>query len=400
MNLAFVGCGNVATQYVRTLSNYPALRLVGVWDWNEDHLERFLRYFPCRRYASLEDLLADDSVELVVNLTNPRSHYSITRACLEAGKHVYSEKPLALDSDAAFELVALAERKGLLLSAAPCSVLGETAQSLLHYIRSGVIGRPRLVYANFDDGMIAPHQAPWNWRNECGTPWPAKDEFETGCTFEHAGYALTWLAAFFGPVRRVTAFASVLLPDKGIPVDSMAPDFTVACLEYDDTIVARLTCGVVAPRDKSMMIIGDDGVLFVGNIRHDAAPIYLRPHKLSGWRDRVDRRLRWLHRRLELRFPWPGGLGLFQQRLPLVRRPSSSVVSTHKPVDFLRGIADMEEALRLGRPHRLSAPFAAHVVEIVETIQYPERFNHRRTLRSSFPPIGTASAGAWFPSRS
>src|SRR5207247_8336645 len=168
----------------------------------------------------------------------------------EATKHVYSEKLLAMGFDDARTLVGVAESKKVFLGTAPCSVLGETAQTMWKALREGKIGRVRLVYANFDDGMIAPKLSPWMWRNESGVLWPAKDEFEVGCTFEHAGYVLSWLAAFFGPALSVTSFASIQIPDKGIPVDSMAPDFMVGCIEYADGVVARVTCGLVAPRDK------------------------------------------------------------------------------------------------------------------------------------------------------
>ena len=111
-----------------------------------------------------------------------------------------------------------------------------------------------LVYANFDDGMIAPKLAPWTWVNDCGVPWPAKDEFEVGCTFIHAGYVLTWLAAFFGPAKAVSAFSSCQIADKGIAVDGMAPDFSVGCLEFENGLVARVTCGLVAPRDNRLRL--------------------------------------------------------------------------------------------------------------------------------------------------
>ena len=264
MNLAFIGCGYVAEFYGKTLGNYPSLKLVGACDRNAQNLDAFLCLWPARKYASLEELLADSSVELVLNLTNPRSHFEVTRSCLEADKHVYSEKPLAMDAEQAAELVALARRKDLYLASAPCSVLSETAQTVWKALRDGVIGKVRLVYANFDDGMIAPKLSPWTWRNDSGVLWPAKDEFEVGCTYEHAGYVLTWLAAFFGPALRTTSFASCQLPDKGIPVGSMAPDFTVGCIEYGDDVVARVTCSLVAPKDKSLTIIGDDGILDCG----------------------------------------------------------------------------------------------------------------------------------------
>jgi predicted dehydrogenase len=144
----------------------------------------------------------------------------------------------------------------------------------------------RLVFGNFDDGMIAPALSPWNWRNASGIPWPAKDEFEVGCTYEHAGYLLTWLAAFFGPALAVTSFASCQIPDKGIQVDCMAPDFTVGCIEYSEGVVARITCSLVAPKDRSLTIIGDQGILSVADVRDDLCPVYLQRTPPRGRRRR------------------------------------------------------------------------------------------------------------------
>ena len=247
MNFAIVGTGYVADQYLSTLALHPALRFIGAWDLNTDNLEGFLRRWPGRRYSDLDEMLSDASVDLVLNLTNPRSHVEVTKRSLESGKHVYSEKPLAMTLDESRELACVAAQRGRLLASAPCSLLSQTAQSLWKAVREQVVGRVRLVYANFDDGMIAPNQQPWLWRNPCGVPWPAKDEFEVGCTFEHAGYVLTWLAAMFGPAVHVTAFASCLIPDKGIPVSTVSPDFSVGCIEYANGVVARVTCGLVAP---------------------------------------------------------------------------------------------------------------------------------------------------------
>ena len=89
-----------------------------------------------------------------MNLTNPASHFEVSRACLEAGKHVYSEKPLATNMDDARALCALAESKGLMLASAPCSVLGEAAQTLWLALRRNEIGKVRLVYAELDDDFV------------------------------------------------------------------------------------------------------------------------------------------------------------------------------------------------------------------------------------------------------
>jgi len=385
VKFAIVGCGYVADFYGATLSNYPELTLAGAFDTNAENLAGFSRRWSARKYQGLEQILDDSSIEMVLNLTNPRSHYEVTRLSMEASKHVYSEKPLAMDTASATLLVELAKQNSVYLGTAPCSVLGETAQTLWKALRDGLAGQIRLIYANFDDGMIAPRMSPWQWRNSFGAPWPAKDEFEVGCTFEHAGYILTWLAAFFGPAKSVTSFASCQIPDKGIAVDDMAPDFTVGCIEYPGNVVARVTCGLVAPKDKSLTIIGDDGVLSVPDLRNDAGPVYFQPVPLGGRMAGIERRFNgWTK---SVRTALGVGQWLYRKRLPLVGSANRKLVSDTKPVDFCRGPAELAAAAREKRTCRLSAELGIHIVELVEALQYPERFGGRRQINSSFAPI-------------
>lgn len=386
LSFAIIGTGYVADMYPVTLSNHPELKFIGAWDSSAPNLDAFLKRWPVKKYASLDDLLADESVELVLNLTNPRSHFEITKLCLEAGKHVYSEKPMGMTVTEARVLADLAAARNLLLASAPCSVLSSTAQTLWKALREKVIGKVRLVYANFDDGMIAPREQPWNWKSASGVAWPAKDEFEIGCTYEHAGYVLTWLVAMFGPAKRVTSFASCQIPDKGIPVERMAPDFTVGCIEFANNVVARVTCGLVAPLDKSLTVIGDEGELFVGNVRNDIGPVFHRRAHLTRLQSALTRRVPWLLRWLESRFSISAA-ALFQRRLPPVGKVSEALVGPGKPVDFLRGPAEMAAALREKRACRLSADFGVHIVELVEALQHPERFGGSKNMTSVFVPI-------------
>jgi predicted dehydrogenase len=390
IQVAVVGCGFVAENYGVTLRHHPGLALAGAFDRDEKNLKIFCERWATQPYASLEAVLKDSSVELVLNLTNPRSHYEVTRQCLEAGKHVYSEKPLAMDARTAKELVNLAKKQSLYLSSAPCSMLSETAQTIWKAIKDGAIGKVRLVYANFDDGLIAPKLSPWNWLNGAGVPWPARDEFEVGCTYEHAGYMLTWLAAFFGPAKAVTSFSSCQIPDKGIPVDKMAPDFTVGCIEYADNVVARVTCGLVATRDKSLSIFGDDGVISTNNVRSDASPVYVRAIPSAGITAGLERRInpfrKWLESILPA-IPWSGNDWLFKRKYPFVRKSSGIFVDQNHRVDFCRGPAEMAEAIRQKRPCRLSAELALHITEMIEALQYPERFDGKRVIESTFEPI-------------
>lgn len=390
MNLAVIGCGYVADFYMGSLKHHQELRLIGAFDINGARLGKFCEYYRVRSYRSIQELLHDSSVDAVLNLTNPRSHYTVTRACLEAGKHVYSEKPLAMDYEGAKELVHLAKSKGVYLSAAPCSVLGETAQTIWKSLRDGAIGPVRLVYANFDAGMTSRLRFS-SWISESGAPWPARDEFEVGCTYQHAGYLLVWLAAFFGPAKRVTAFASRQIPEKGVPLEIATPDFSVGLIEYEGGVAARVTNSIVAPTDRSMTLVGDQGSLYTMDVRDDASPVYIRrtppgrvegalEYRLNYWRNKVERTFNWL--------PWSwGNTWRLNRRYPFARKPMARSSGYYKPVDFCRGPAEMAAAIREGRPCRLSAELAAHITELIEVLQYPERFGGRKEIRSTFGPL-------------
>ena len=385
MRFGILGCGYVSDSYLLTLQNHPSISLVGCYDLNPIRSEKFACFAGIRNFRSLSEMLEESSLEAVINLTNPRSHFETTQACLEAGKHVYSEKPLGMTLAEAQDLAAMANRKGVLLATAPCSALSPSAQTLGHAIKEGVIGKVRLVYANFDDGMIAPYMEPWRWTNSLGVPWPAKDEFEVGCTFEHAGYFLSWLCLLFGSARKVTSFAGSLIPEKGIPVEGMAPDFTSGVIEYESGVTARVTCGLVAPLDKSMTVVGDEGILFVRNLRDDLGEVWHIPRDLRGNSARIRNMLEKIRATLGVVLPkemleWLNYDG--RRRMPLIEKGSPVPGNPeHKRADFLRGPAELAAAVAEKRSCRLSAELGIHMVEIINALQYPASSGQLITTR-------------------
>src|SRR3954462_15658818 len=96
MDLAIVGCGFVADMYLKTLKLHPELKLAGVYDRDPERANRFARFYGTRAYSTFDEFLNDKNVTIVANLTNPRSHFEVSKRALESGKHVYSEKPLAM----------------------------------------------------------------------------------------------------------------------------------------------------------------------------------------------------------------------------------------------------------------------------------------------------------------
>ena len=225
----------------------------------------------------MEAMLSDgvDKPEIILNLTNPASHFQVSRSCLEAGKHVYSEKPLATAIEEARTLCELAESKGLMLASAPCSVLGQAAQTLWLAVRENMIGKVRLVYAELDDDFmtLAPYR---RWQSISGAQWPYRDEFRVGCTLEHAGYYLTWLLAMFGTVERVIAGSANVAVENIDGQWPAAPDFSCAALFFKSGVVVRLTCSIVAPHNHEIRIIGDDGILELDESWNNDAAVRVR----------------------------------------------------------------------------------------------------------------------------
>lgn len=374
--LAIVGCGFVADFYVRTLANYPHLELMGVTDREPARADRLAKHYGLRVYRSLDEALDDARVDIVLNLTNPRSHFSVSQACVAAGKHVYSEKPLATDFSDAMHLVELATARGVRLASAPCGVLGEAAQTAWRSLRRNEIGPVRLVYAELDDGLI--HRMNYRtWHSDSGSPWPWQDEFEVGCTLEHAGYYVTWLVAFFGPAVSVTSFASCQVTDKqtDVPLPNMAADFSSACIQFRSGVVARLTCSILAPHDHRLRIFGDDGILTVDECWHyESAVTIKRRTRLALWAEKYA---------LLSMLP-----GLAARRQPLARGAPwpHRYAGTHH-MDFARGVAELADAIHEQRPCRLAMDFSLHVNEIVLAVQYPDRMGSPRQLLTQCAPM-------------
>ena len=121
--VAIVGCGFVADYYLATLRQHPALKVIGIHDRQAERANALSRAYGVPVIESLQAVLGHVGVGLLLNLTNPREHHAISKAALLAGKHVYSEKPLAMEMTQARELVELAAARGLHIASAPCTVL-------------------------------------------------------------------------------------------------------------------------------------------------------------------------------------------------------------------------------------------------------------------------------------
>jgi predicted dehydrogenase len=391
MGTVVVGCGNVASFYCGAMSKHPILKFLGVMDSQDARASAYSAYYSVPKFKSLEAVLDDPRVELVLNLTNPASHYQVSRACLEAGKHVYSEKPLAMEMAQAKELVDLAQRKGLYLASAPSRVLAETGQTMWKALRENVIGNVYAVYAEMD-GTLIHREAYKEWVNEVGMHWPYWDELEVGCTIEHAGYPVSWLTAYFGPVETITTFATCQVTDIGIDLkrETIPPDLTVACLKFKSGLVARLTSSWIAPHDHSIRIFGDTGVLTTDDIWAAGSRVYITRNRAIRIGSKSIRMPR--NETYPMASPPKGRSGTSTSRgIPspraIVRGIRARFLHLRKRPDFCLGPAELASAFREQRACRLSPEYCLHNTEVVLAIHNALTDGPQYTMTTAFPPM-------------
>lgn len=326
LGIGIVGTGNIAGGYARDALTHPEIRLVAATDLDPVRATAFAKEHACRAHASLDDLLVDDSVDIVVNLTVHHAHYEVTKRALEAGRHVYSEKPLALTSSEARELVALAASRGLRLGCSPSTFLGEAQQTAAALIRGGRLGPVRAVYAEVNWGRI-----------ETWHPAPAPF-FDVGVMVDVGVYPLTLVTTMLGRARSVRAWGWELMPDRhtigGTAFRIGSPDLIVAAIELDGGAVVRLTAsfyvGRPATQTGSLEFHGDDASLALGSFQDFDAKVKV------------------------------GAYGK-------TYKPVAHVRPAYHGTAWARGVAEMASAIAEGRPHRASAEQAAHVVDILES---------------------------------
>ena len=363
--VALIGGGFVADLYMRSFALYPDVQIAGVQDRDPARLAAFAAHWSLTAFDDAAALFAAlPRGALVLNLTNPGEHGAVSRAALAAGHHVFSEKPLVTDLAEARALMEEARARGLHLACAPSSVLGEAAQTLGAALKRPETGRPLLVYAELDDGFI-PQAPTGDWRSESGAPWPAQDEFATGCTLEHAGYYLAWLIAWFGPVRKVVS-AAANLSGAGD-----APDYASATLSFASGQVARLTTSIVASHDHRIRVFTDKGVLKMPRAWDNAAPV--RFHRRFTLRRRLVEHP--LGRRIRLKRP------AYLPTHPKVRRFGAAAMN------FALGPVEMLEALDAGRVPRLAGDYALHLTEVTLAVASGAGAQEMTTTCSAMEPM-------------
>ncbi|MGH3071439.1 MAG: Gfo/Idh/MocA family protein [Gaiellaceae bacterium] len=323
-----LGCGVISRQYAENANAFDSFELVACADVDDAQAQIFAKAHDVPA-VPVAVLVADPSIDIILNLTPPAAHAAVTREALAAGKHVYTEKPLATDAGDAAALVEDADRLGLRLACAPDIFLGGAYQMARALLDEGAIGEPLAVNA----AMLVGGQESWH---------PNPDIFfadGAGPLLDMGPYYISAIVALLGPVRRVAGFASMRTPERRIEIGPRAgerfavatPTHTAASMQLESGVTANLVASFEATGQYvcDLVIHGTEGALALPDPNAFAGPLRLSRGR-DGWQD----------------------------------VPISSNGRDARGI----GLHDLVDAIAAARPPRASGRFGLHVVEVARGI--------------------------------
>ncbi len=329
VRVGIIGCGNISGAYFKGCANFDILDVVACADINMAAAETKAEAYGVRA-CRVDDILADSTIDLIINLTVPLAHADVTCLILESGKHAYCEKPLAVHRADGQRVLALAEEKDLRLGCAPDTFLGGGIQTCRKLIDDGWIGQPIAATA-----FMMGH-GPEDWH-------PNPDFFYKiggGPMLDMGPYYLTALINLLGPVKRLCGSAQKSFPERvignrqnrygeTIPVD--VPTHVSGVLDFASGAVGTMVIsfdiwGSQLPR---LEIYGSTGTLVVPDPNTFGGPVLLLQAHSRDW-----------------------------NKIPLTH---SSEVGRGI------GVADLASAILTGRAHRVNGHLAYHVLDLMHT---------------------------------
>lgn len=330
INVGVIGCGKISDAYFQGIRRYNGLNVLACADLDEVRAREKARAFGIPRASSVEGLLSDPEIDVVVNLTIPIAHAEINQRILRAGKHAYTEKPFAVDAASGADVLRVAAAEQRRIGSAPDTFLGGGIQTCRKLIDDGAIGEPVAATAF----MLCRGHETWH-------PSPAFYYQRGGGPMLDMGpYYLTALVNLLGPVRRVSGSVRRTFAERTITSQPLAgtqirvevPTHYAGTVDFASGPVATLVMSFdVYPHPlPAILIFGTEGSLEVPD-----------PNTFGG-------------------------------DVRLARHGSAyEVVPPTHSVDRGRGtgLADMAYAIRSGRPHRANGELANHVLEVMDAFE-------------------------------
>ena len=331
VRVGVIGTGAISAAYLGMAANFPIVEMAAVADIDMDRAKAAAEKYKVPKACSVDELIADKSIELVLNLTVPKAHVPVALKILAAGKHTYAEKPLGIDRAEGEKLLASAKANNLRVGCAPDTFMGAGIQTARKLIDDGAIGKP----VAFTAFMMCPGHESWH---------PSPEfyyEVGGGPMFDMGPYYLTALLNLFGPVKRVNGFATIAIPERtitsepknGKKVTVETPDHFSGSIEFENgamgTIIQSFATHFPTYDGKQpITVYGTEGTMRVPDPNGFDGVVHVRKNADADWSE----------------------------------MPPQFVTGYGRSV----GLADMAYALRSGRPHRASLEQAFAVLDLMQ----------------------------------
>ncbi len=370
VRVGVVGCGAVSGQYLGNARKFPIIQIVSLADLIRGRCESRAAEFGLAdaRICTTEQMMEDKSVEVILNLTWPKAHVAVDMQAVEAGKHVFSEKPLGITVAESQGLLAAAARRKVRIGCAPDTVLGAGIQTARKVVDDGVIGRP-VAFTAFmmNRGVETWHPNPPFYYEPGGGPM-----------LDMGPYYLTALMNILGPIRRVGGMTSIAIPDRlithrnpdgapgplfGRKIKVATPDHVCGIVEFVNGCIGTLVTSFathhpVHDGKQPIVIHGTEGTMKVPDPNCFDGPVHIRLADDADWRE------------VPVAFSTGHGRAV--------------------------GLADMCHALRVDREHRCSSEQAAAVMEAMQAFLDTSRAGALHDMRSKYErpsPMPADSSG-------
>ena len=286
VKVGIIGCGNISGIYFKNLTQtFQITEVVACADLIPERAAEKAKEYSIPKACTVEELLADPEIKIVVNLTIPAAHTEINLAALRAGKNVHCEKPLAIAREDGKKVVELAKENGLLIGCAPDTFLGGGLQTCRKLVDDGWIGAPVAATAFMTcHGHESWHPSPEFYYKLGGGPM-----------FDMGPYYLTALVSLLGPANRVTGSARISFPKRTITskpkfgniIDVEVPTHVAGVLDFENGAVATIITSfdIWSANLPHIEIYGSEGSLRVPDPNTFGGPVYFRMHGCNEWKE-------------------------------------------------------------------------------------------------------------------
>jgi predicted dehydrogenase len=331
IRIGVVGCGKISGAYLGMAKNFPQVEMLACADMSLDAARAKAAEYNIPKVLTVDELMRDPEIEVVLNLTVPKAHVPVSLQAIENGKHTYLEKPLGIDRADGRKLLAAAAAKKLRVGCAPDTFMGAGIQTARKLIDEGAIGKP----VAFTALMLCPGHERWH---------PSPEfyyEVGGGPMFDMGPYYLTALLNLLGPVKRIAGVATTAIPErtitsepkKGKKVKVETPDHICGTIEFENGCAGTIMTSFAVEHGgydgkTPISIMGTEGTIRVPDPNGFDGPVFLRR---KGDAD-------------------------------FVEMPHTFIKGYGRSV----GLADLAIAARTGRAHRCSAEMAMTVLDLMQ----------------------------------